>query len=255
MKIPTVIHEQNAFPGATNRILSRYVDAVAVSFKEAEKFFESAKNLQLTGNPVRPELLKVDKAAARGSIGAVKELPVVVAFGGSLGAGRINDAITDMLLNYYKKGNFKLILATGNNQYDNVTEKLKGFENSDVTVVPYIYDAANTFAAADLIVCRSGAITCSELTALGIPSIMIPLPTATANHQEHNARALENQGASVVILDKDLSGHLLHSQIMELLGDREQLSKMSRNAKKAGLPNAVDRIYSMISMVMAQRRK
>lgn len=254
-KIPTIIHEQNAFPGITNRILSRYVDAVAISFKEAEKFFESAKKLQLTGNPVRPEMLKADRAAARNSAGIDKDLPFVVIFGGSLGAGRINNASADMLLSHYKKGDFKLMLATGNNQYDTVMQNLKDFQNADVTITPYIYNAAEIFSAADLIVCRAGAITCSELTALGIPSIMIPSPNVTANHQEHNARALENQGASVVILDRDLSGKLLYDQIKDLLGDREQLAKMARNARKAGITNAVDRIYSMVVEAMAERRK
>ena len=254
-KIPTVIHEQNAFPGVTNRILSRYVDAVAISFKEAEKFFDNAKKLQLTGNPVRPELLKADRAAARGVVGVVKDDPFIVIFGGSLGAGKINSAATDMLLNHYKKGDFKLMLATGNNQYDSVVESLKDFKSNDVNVTPYIYNAAEVFSAADLIVCRAGAITCSELTALGIPSIMIPSPNVTANHQEHNARALENQGASVVILDKDLSGKLLYDQIKDLLNDREQLAKMARNAKKAGITNAVDRIYSIIIDVMKSRGK
>lgn len=254
MKIPTLIHEQNAFPGITNRILSRFVDKVAISFKESEKFFKAEGKLILTGNPVRREMLEVDRASARRKLGIAQEKRLVVVMGGSLGAGKINSTVVEMVGKYYQGNEFGIIFATGNAQHEVVSKQLENRDKTGLSVVPYIYDAANTYAAADLIICRAGAITSSELTAMGIPCIMIPSPNVTANHQEHNARALEKQGAAVVILEKDLNAELLYQQIGILLKDREQMSKMSRSSKKAGITNASEKIYSIIEEITAGKR-
>lgn len=244
MGIPTLIHEQNAFPGVTNKILSRYVDKVAISFKEAEQFFKTPKKIVLTGNPVRKELINVDRSQSRAKDNRNREN--VVIFGGSLGAQKINSTVVEMLKNHYKSSDFSLTFATGNNQFDSVSEELKdtGFEN--VKVVPYIYDVVNTYGSADLIVCRAGAITSSEMTAMGIPCIMIPSPNVTANHQEHNARALEKNGACVVILEKELSAEVLYEQIIKLLTDSEYLGKMAKSSRKMGITDATDKIYDII---------
>lgn len=250
MKIPTLIHEQNALPGVTNKILSRFVKTVAISFKESEQYFMAAKNLVYTGNPVRGEILTANKKTAREKLKIASQKQLVVIVGGSLGAQRINEAVVDMIQKYHQSIHFSLIFATGNNQYEAVAGRLKGFQLPDLKVVPYIYDAADTYASADLMVCRAGAITCSELTALGLPSVMIPSPNVTANHQEHNARALENQGAAVVILDKDLNGDLLYRQISELLEDKEQLAKMGRNAKKMSTCNASEKLFDLVQKLL-----
>jgi len=250
MGIPTLIHEQNAFPGATNRILSRFVNAVAISFKESEKYFKPAKKLVYTGNPVREEILQADRQSARRKLNLDNHKQLVVVVGGSLGAEKINETVSNMILKYMEDESFNLVFATGNAQYDKVGKKLEGINRVGLDVVPYIYDAANTYAAADLMVCRAGAITCSELTVLGIPSIMIPSPNVVANHQEHNARSLEKNGASVVILEKDLNEDLIYQQITSLLKDKEQLGKMSRNAKKAGTSSATERIYAMLQEIL-----
>jgi len=250
MHIPTLIHEQNAFPGVTNKLLARFVDAVAISFKESAKYFTSATRLVHTGNPIRMELFDTDRASARNRLGIDRDKPLVVFSAGSRGAGKINDAIVDMLKNYYKKGDFQIICSTGEANYEEIKQKLEGSVFPSVNIVPYIYDAAGVYNAADLMVCRAGAITTSELTVLGLPSVLVPSPNVTANHQEYNARALERDGAAVVILDKDLTGKLLYQQINGLLKDRDQLSKMSKNAKKIGISNAVDRIYSLAREIM-----
>jgi len=251
MKIPTLIHEQNAFPGITNRILSRFVDAVAISFKESERYFKSKEKLVYTGNPVRQEILKADRVSAREKLGKDLKKPLVVVVGGSLGAERINNTIVEMLKKRTGQYSFNMIFATGNGQYDRVKQLLQGVKTPNVDIVPYIYDAANVYAAADLIVCRAGAITCSELTALGVPAIMIPSPNVVANHQEYNARALEKNGAAVVILEKDLSEELLYNQIENLLKDRKQLRKMSENSKKSGITNATEKIYGIINKLVS----
>ncbi len=252
MKIPTVVHEQNAFPGVTNRILSRFADAVAISFMESKQYFKSAKTLVLTGNPIRSEMLMADRSNARKSIGVEGDQPVVVVVGGSRGAEKINDSVVEMISNFYKPEDCRIIFATGEAQYEKVIKKIDKIPET-VQVKPYIFDMANVLAAADLVVCRAGAITTSELTVLGIPAILIPSPYVTANHQEHNARALEEQGAAVVILEKDINGNILHRQVMSLLKDREQLTKMSRNSKKLGISNASEKIYSIIKEVMEKK--
>lgn len=251
MKIPTLIHEQNAFPGITNRILSRYVDAVAVSFRESEEYFKSAKKLVNTGNPVRPELFNIDRQTARQKLGIDRQKPLVVVMGGSLGAEKINETVVAMLKKYFKNNEISMIFSTGARQHDKVIQNLGDYKNPSVNVVPYIYDSATVYNAADLIICRAGAITCSELTALGIPAIIIPSPNVVANHQEYNARALEKHGAAVVIIEKDLNVDLLYRQITDLLGDKEQLAKMARNSKKIGIVNSTEKIYSIIKEITA----
>ncbi len=245
-KIPTLVHEQNAFPGITNRILSRFVDTVAISFKESEKFFSAAKKLVLTGNPIRREMLKIDRKAAREKLGIKEHTPVIVAFGGSRGAEKINQALVEMIRDYLKEVDCKVIFATGESQFDKINMQLEGISNKAAEVVPYIYDMASVMASADLVVCRAGAITIGELTALGVPSIMIPSPYVTANHQEHNARALEKQGAAKVILEKDLSGKLVYQEMISLIRDERRLREMAANAKRVGVRDAIEKIYEII---------
>ncbi len=253
MKIATLIHEQNAFPGITNRILSRFVDAVAISFKESKKFFKSARMLVHTGNPVRDEILEADRTASRQKLCLDKDTPLVVVTGGSLGAERINQVVCDMIVNHYKSSDFNIIFSTGNDQYQKILDQLGSGLPDSITITPYIYDAGSIYSAADLIICRGGAITMSELPVLGLPSVIIPSPNVTANHQEYNARALEKQGAAVVILEKDLNSNLMYQQIMSLLKDRDQLLKMARNARKMGITNATEKIYSMITEIIKKQ--
>jgi UDP-N-acetylglucosamine--N-acetylmuramyl-(pentapeptide) pyrophosphoryl-undecaprenol N-acetylglucosamine transferase len=252
MGIPTLIHEQNVFPGITNKILSRFANVTAISFKESETYFTGAKRIVYTGNPVRSEILLADKQTARSRLNMNSQKPLVIVVGGSLGAEKINETVCLMILKYFREESFNLIFATGNSQFEKMKKMLSGFANESVNIVPYIYDAANVYASADLMVCRAGAITCSELAVLGLPSIMVPSPNVVANHQEYNARSLEKQGASVVILEKDLNEDLLYKQITGLLKDREQLSKMSKNAKRMGTVNATDKIYSLILGIMGK---
>ena len=254
MKIPTLIHEQNAMPGITNRILSRFVDVVAISFKDSYKYFKNAKKTVFTGNPIRLEMLMTDKISARQKLGVEVDKPLVVAVGGSSGAEKINNSVIEMLLKHYKKEDCNIIFATGSTHHEYTANCLKEMQLPSIRILPYIYDAGSVYNSADLVVCRAGAITISELTALGIPSIMIPSPNVTANHQEHNARALETQGAAVVMLEKDLNGHLLYRQITSLLRDKDQLSKMARNAKRVGITDASQKIYAIIQEMLDSRK-
>ncbi|TYQ13061.1 UNVERIFIED_CONTAM: UDP-N-acetylglucosamine-N-acetylmuramylpentapeptide N-acetylglucosamine transferase [Acetivibrio alkalicellulosi] len=253
MKIPALVHEQNAFPGVTNKILSRFVDKVAISFKESDKYFKTKEKIVFTGNPLRSEMFEVDRDSARNKLKINRDKFLVVIFGGSRGAENINKTVSELIRKYGRENNFHLIFATGDNQYEEIYSKLRDYESEYISIVPYIYDMAIVMAAADLVVCRAGAMTISELTALKVPSILIPSPYVTANHQEYNARALEKKGAAVVILEKNLYPDLLYNQILNLISDREHLKKMSRNAGEIGITDAADKIYVMIKELIENK--
>ncbi len=248
--IPTLIHESNAFPGVTNRLLERYVNYVAISFKDAEKYFKNKKKLVLTGNPVREELLNSNRGNVT-DLGIVEGKPLIVAMGGSRGARKINETIADMLNNYFK-GEFNLIFATGEAQFDEInrTVKVNDKYKKMVKVVPYIYNVDQVYVASDLMICRAGAITISELQVMGIPSILVPSPYVTANHQEHNARSLERDGGAVVILESELNADLLYKQICSLISNKDVLRKMAKNASKNSATDSVDKIYRIIKEII-----
>ncbi|ACL74865.1 undecaprenyldiphospho-muramoylpentapeptide beta-N-acetylglucosaminyltransferase [Ruminiclostridium cellulolyticum] len=249
--IPTLIHESNAFPGVTNRLLERYVSYVAISFKDAEKYFKNKKKLVLTGNPVREELLNSGRDKVASNLGIVEGKPLIVAMGGSRGARRINETIADMLNNYFK-GEFNLIFATGEAQFDDISSTVKIDEKyrDMVKVVPYIYNVDQVYVASDLMICRAGAITISELQVMGIPSILIPSPYVTANHQEHNARSLERDGGAVVILENELNADLLYKQICSLIFNKDVLKKMSKNTSKNRVTDSAEKIYHLIKEII-----
>lgn len=225
MKIPTLIHEQNAFPGVTNKLLAKFVDKVAISFKESEKFFKNEKKVVFTGNPIRNEMLKADRNTARSKLGIEKGKPLVVIFAGSRGAETINNTVSEFISRHKDEDKFHILFATGEAQHEKIMKRLGNINSKFIKIVPYIYDMADVMAAADLVVGRAGAITISELTAMGVPSILIPSPYVTANHQEYNARALEKQGAGIVILEKNLNHNVLYEQINDLLCNSDKLKR------------------------------
>ena len=238
-KIPTLIHEQNAFPGVTNKMLAKKADTVCISFEEASKYFKKAKNIVYTGNPVRSSLFTVSRQAGRLSLG-VDDRPLLVAVGGSLGAGTINAE----MLKFTKQipNDIQLLWATGAREYDEIMSET-GVLPSNVKIEPYIYNMDEVLAAADLVVSRSGAITLTELCATGTPAVLIPSPNVAENHQEINARTLEARGAAVVICEREIEENTLSNKISELIYDREKLKTMAEAAKEMAKPDALDLIY------------
>lgn len=251
MKVPTMIHESNSLPGIANRILARFVNAVAVSFKDAEKYFKKAKRVVYTGNPVREEIFTFSKEEARYEEGLQKDSIMVLAFGGSRGAQKINNSIIELIKINNGKLPYNLILSTGKAQYETVVANLSesGYpveKLSNIKILPYIYDMPKFLAASDIVIGRAGAVTVSEIAAVGAASILIPFPYAAENHQEFNARSLEINGASIVVLDKDLTGEILNYQISSLVENKEQLARMAKNAKKMGVLDAAQKITKII---------
>lgn len=245
--IKTLIHEQNAFPGLTNRILSRYVDTIALSFDEARKYFKYKDKLVFTGNPIREEFLKVTDREAYSKYKSTTDRPLVLIVGGSGGSITINQAVIDML-HAHPQNPFEILLVSGKKHYDYVLDSLS--KNPQILknnkVFPYIDDMPYAVKASDLIVCSSGAILIAELTAAEKASILIPKAYTAENHQEYNARALQEKGAAIVILENELNGEYLYSKIKDILTDKKILESMKKSSKRAAKINAADEIYNQI---------
>ncbi|SDC35084.1 MULTISPECIES: undecaprenyldiphospho-muramoylpentapeptide beta-N-acetylglucosaminyltransferase [unclassified Candidatus Frackibacter] len=251
MKKKTVIHEQNAYPGLTNRLLSRLVDKVALSNQDAESYFNGNSKLVLTGNPVRPEIIKARRLESYKELGLDPNKKFILVFGGSRGAKSINQAMEEVYKLSQKNPEIQVLHITGKNDFARVREVatklgISNLKNGHIIIKPYLYNMAAGLAAADLVISRAGATGLAEITARGIPAILIPYPYAAENHQEHNARSLERRGAAKVILDHDLNGVKLVNEIQELIFDQERLDKMAKASKKLGKPKAVDNIIKLI---------
>lgn len=249
MKIPTLIHEQNVFAGLTSKMLSDKVDTVCISFEESRCRFEKAKNIVLTGNPIRQELFDLTYRQAREKLG-VDNKPLLVAFGGSLGAARLNECMAEYIKTV-PEGKCNILFATGENGYEDVLKSLEGVNKKGINVVKYIYNMKEVMQGADLLVCRAGAITVSELNALGKPSLLIPSPNVTDNHQYFNAKALADNSAAIMIEEKDLNNQLFCNTVNELLENKSKLEVMSAFSKKMGIRNSNDLIYSEIKKLIS----
>ncbi len=246
--IPSIIHEQNVYPGLTVKGAEKYVNCVAVSFLETITHMKDAKKCVVTGNPIRSEILRSKKDIARRELG-LSDKPYVLVFGGSLGAGKINDTMIDVLDRLSKSNEVSLIFGTGDRNYADVIAQLeeKGISlPEDIKVVPYINNMSTVMAAADIVVSRAGAITVSELSALGKPAILIPSPNVVRNHQEQNAREYEKNGAAVVITEDILSSQMLYDKITEMAKDKELLQKMSANMHNLARTDALEEIYKIV---------
>ncbi|MBQ3929126.1 MAG: undecaprenyldiphospho-muramoylpentapeptide beta-N-acetylglucosaminyltransferase [Clostridia bacterium] len=258
MGIPTIIHEQNAFPGITNKMLAKHAARVMLAMPAAKEHFKGKCRFVDTGNPVRGEILTAEKEASRKQLG-LDHRPVILSFGGSLGARKINEALADIIARSANDGKYQHIHAYG--QYgkwfpDLLKEKGADLENADnLDIREFINDMPVCLAAADVVVARAGAITLSEIQVQGKPSVLIPSPNVAENHQYHNAMALVQNDAAVMIEEKDLTPEKLTEEIDKLAGDPSRLKEYSENAKKMAISDASKRIYSVIIEVIAANKK
>jgi UDP-N-acetylglucosamine--N-acetylmuramyl-(pentapeptide) pyrophosphoryl-undecaprenol N-acetylglucosamine transferase len=242
--IPTAIHEQNSYPGLTNRLLARVVDRVLISYEESRDHFRSARTV-LTGNPVREELLLEQKTD-----GITSETFTVLVLGGSQGAQAVNQAFVEALIRLRKRDLTPFVIhQTGRADYANVQgqyrkNRLKG------ELYPFIEEMGKAYGRAQLVVSRAGATTLSELAALGKASILIPYPYAANQHQDTNARVLERAGGAIVRLQEDLTGEELAGDIARLMKHPDRLSAMGRAAKSMGRPDAAHRIADQLVEMM-----
>ena len=252
MGIPCIIHEQNAYPGVTNKMLAKSVNKVMLAVPDAKKYFEKA-DFVVTGNPVRGDILTADKEESRAEL-KLDERPMILSFGGSLGARKINEAVADIVARSGKDGRYQHIHAYG--KYgdwfpDLVKEKGTDISQCDnLDIRPYIDNMPTCMAAADLVICRAGAITLSEIQAMGKPAILIPSPNVAENHQYHNAMALVNAGAAEIIEESELSGETLMKTVDKMLLDPEKLNTISENSRKMAITDANERIYSVVKKTL-----
>ena len=248
--IRTAIHEQNAFPGVTNKLLAREVDLVMAASADAVEKLGAPEKTVVVGNPVRPALFAQNRTDARKKLGAAEGQTVLLSFGGSLGARRINEVVADLCA--WEQKNDKNVLhlhATGSRGVElfNDLAEEKGFKPGKKLVVKeYIDTMPELLAAADLIISRSGALTLAELDAMGRASILIPSPNVAENHQYYNALELQKAGAAVVIEEKDLTGEKLVATVDGLMAEPGKLAAMGGKAKKLGHPNSLEEITGQL---------
>ena len=251
--IKTAIHEQNAFPGVTNKLHAREVNIVLAASADAVEKLGAPDKTTVVGNPVRPEVLTADRAAARAKLNA-GDRTVILSFGGSLGADRINQVVADLCAWEKQTGRNTLHLhATGSRgvKLFEDLEKEKGFApGENLIVTEYINNMPQLLAAADLVIARSGALTLAELEAVGRASVLIPSPNVAENHQYYNALELQKAGAAVVIEEKNLTGEGLVKTVEELLNTPGKLAEMGANAKTLGNPHSLDLITEKLMELM-----
>lgn len=253
--IPTVIHEQNVVPGLTNRFLARVADLVAVSFPGTEQAFPRARNVVVTGNPRATEVASADGEEGRRALGVPADKRLVLVVGGSRGARPINDAMLGALDRLGRCGDLHVVYVTGEGHYDTVRAAAGGRIPPNVTLVPFLYDMPAVLAGADLFVGRAGATTLAEITALGVPSVLIPSPYVTNNHQEKNARRLEAEGAAVVLREAELTPQRLAETVLALCANPEGLKAMRAAARRLGIPDAAARLWAAVETLLAERRR
>ena len=240
--IPIVLQEQNSYPGLTTRWFSKKANLICIAFNIYRN--NSNEKAILTGNPIRNNIINGDKLLAIKYYSLVENKKTIFIFGGSQGSAFLNKSIASVV-NNFNSNSIQILWQTGDKEFNNY----KKYINESIKVVPFINDMASAYALSDLVICRSGALTLSEITICGKPSILIPFAAAAGNHQLKNAKTLFDAGAGIIIEEKKLNSNILFNTINKLLSDKKQLYKMSIASKKLGSPNATQNIVDNIMEV------
>lgn len=253
LKIPTMLHESNAFPGKAVKMLVKKTDTILVSFQDAIPRIRKAKNVVYTGTPVKIKKRDYsinEKNKILKGIGLKETKPIVIVSGGSQGAQKINEAMFDIIIHKWNK-NYQIIWAAGPKQFDGIKEKLENNSMNinhidGIKILPYIYNMEEVMNVADVSVGRAGAMTITEIANLGKPSILIPLPNVSHNHQLYNAKVLEKIGAAKIILNDELTGENLNHAIEEIILDKVKMQEMGKKAHEVSTNQVEDRIYQEV---------
>ena len=252
--IPTAVHESNAVPGLTTKGLSKVVDCVMVGFEESRAHYDNPEMVVVTGTPVRGDFFRYTREEARKKLGLPDDRPLLLSYWGSLGAEVMNRKMVDFIAQECYDGTPYLHIHGAGRNYAKMTEELAArglnLEGTGVEVREYIYDMPLVMAAADVVLCRAGASTISEITAIAKPSILVPSPNVAANHQEKNARVLSGQGAAVLLLEKDCSERALYHAVEDLLREPKRRENMIRALKDMAVPDAGEKIYVTLRALM-----
>ncbi len=250
--IPTLLHESNALPGVTTRLLAPFVSLLALNFEEAATRISSRARVKMTGNPIRPAMLQANRESSRTRLGLADEEQLVLVFFGSQGSVTMNRVMVEWI-NVHPGGlGCQLLFATGMKHHETVVAELRVPLPKGVQVVPYLHEMEEVLAAADLAVCRAGAMTLGELCAVGIPSLLIPSPYVADNHQEYNASALEAGGAAFLLREKELSANKLDERLQMLLEDKTLRRKMAEAARKMAKPDAGALLLALVEELVGK---
>ncbi|SES63322.1 UDP-N-acetylglucosamine-N-acetylmuramylpentapeptide N-acetylglucosamine transferase [Enterococcus malodoratus] len=249
MKIPTIVHEQNSVPGMTNKFLSCFADRVGICFPDAAQYFPESKTV-LVGNPRAQEVVTSGKSEVLEQYGLLPDIPTVLIFGGSQGALKINQAVIQALPKFSQK-DYQVLYASGDRYYNEIKEKFDVEKiNRNLSLQPYIKNMTDVMANVDLLIGRAGATSIAELTALGLPAILIPSPYVTNDHQTKNAQSLVNTGAVKMIPDADLTGESLIDAVDEIMNDSEKREAMAKASRQEGIPDAAERLWSLVNEIV-----
>jgi len=253
-RVPLIVHEQNSRPGLTNRLAARFARGVAVSFPASIDRFPHPERCAFTGNPVQQRIHDLDRvglrASSREQLGLAVDRRTLLVFGGSQGARSINTAVVEAIAAWQQLG-VQVLHLTGVRDHDAAVERWQqaGVDptalDADVRVIPFLADMSAAYAAADLVLCRAGATTIAELTVLGIPSVLVPYPHATADHQQSNADALVTVGAAIAIADDDLDARRLVAAVEPIITEPARAGAMSLAARAWGRPHAAAAVAAL----------
>lgn len=255
MGIPTAVHEQNVVVGLTVKMLTKYVDKVMISFESSRKFFDCPEKVVLTGNPIKSEMLRTSREQARAAIGYDEKTPMILSYGGSLGAMMINRNVLEVIESFSEKNDVYHIHATGRGEWQEIKELLlaRGYDDhgdyvtkGKVTVREYIFDMPTLLAASDIVISRAGAMTMSELAAMEKAAIIIPSPNVTNNQQYKNASVFEKAGGAILIQEKDLTSEKLKNELEALIKNPEKLESLKANIKQFAILDSLSRINDVI---------
>ncbi len=239
LRIPTIVQEQNSVPGVTTRLLASRVDEVHIAFKDARRYLKRKDNVRCTGNPTRSEMDGIPRERGASGFGLDASLPTLLVIGGSQGSVGVNSALLQALKPVVAAG-AQILWQTGDRDFDRISADPRVRDvlpGGRLHLVKFIERMGDAFAASDLVLCRAGAMTLAELTRIGKPSVLIPLPSAAADHQTGNARSMEEAGAAVMVPERE-AGEMLGSLIPDLLRDRNRLLAMADRARSLGKADA-----------------
>ena len=262
LKIPTILHESNAFPGKAVKMLAKKTDTILVSFEDAISRIKHAKKIVYTGTPVKTKKQNYTAEQKKEIIqkaGLKNDKPIALIFGGSQGARKINEAILE-IIHTGKNKDYQMIWATGPKQYDIIKEKLEDNNQNinyiqNTKILPYIYNMEEIMNVVDLIVARSGAMTITEIAKVGKPSILVPLPNVSHDHQLYNAKVLQNVGAADIILDNELTGKKLNENIEKIVLDKDKCKSMGEKALTVATDDVENKIYAQIVETIREQQK
>lgn len=255
MGVKTAVHEANAFPGRANKMLSRYVDKVMISFEESETAFKDKEKVVLTGNPVRQDFYGLDREKCRREVGVSDDEFLILSVGGSGGAKKINDVMIEIMTKYSGDNRYKIIHVTGKSYYERLMKQLQDMRltfEDNIQIVPYVYNMPEHMGAADMMITRTGASTLAEISITGTPAILVPSPNVKDNHQEYNARSMEKMGAGIVMLESELNVNHLQGTIEDHCKNPDKLERIRQNCAKLPGKDALDIIVSTLDSLLKQ---